>query len=257
MGGVFAPVYIWLLPGYNPRGTQKLKSRLREFDYVGALLSLGTLTCIVMAINFGGTVYAWNSGQIIVLFIISGACAILFAVQQTLCLMTGKPHRMFPVDFLKIKEYVLLFILMSASNALFIAIYYIPTYFQFTRGDSPLRSAVRLLPIICFTCGTIVANGGLMSKYGYYQQWYIVGSALALIGGVLLCTWSRNKPFYVHRLPSLARISVDTPAAQIYGYEVILGIGTGCYVQAGHAVMQAIVEPSMLSCGITFMVLGT
>jgi len=76
-----------------------------------------------------------------------------------------------------------------------------------------------------------------MSKYGYYMPWYVVGSALALIGGVLL-----------------SRISIDTATATIYGFEVILGIGTGCYVQAGHAVVQAIVDPGMLAYGITFMV---
>lgn len=157
---------------------------------------------MVMAINFGGTVYSWKSGQIITLFVISGVCAILFFFQQAFCFMTEESYRMFPIQFLRNKEFVLLFILMASSNALFIAIYYIPTFFQFTRGDTPLHSAVRLFPIICFTCGTIVANGGLMSKYGYYQPWYIAGSALALIGGVLLCRLRRFCTFEPQLLTS-------------------------------------------------------
>ena len=95
---------------------------------------------------------------------------------------------MFPVQFLKRKEPVLLFILMAASNAGgFIPIYYIPTYFEFTRGDQPLHSAVRLLPLIVLISTTILVNGGFVSKTGYYQPWYIAGSVLTLVGGVLFC----------------------------------------------------------------------
>lgn len=95
---------------------------------------------------------------------------------------------MFPVQFLKNKEAVLLFICAAAINAaVFVPIYFIPIYFQFTRGDDALDSAVRLLPLIFLLCATILANGKLMSHLGYYMPWYVVGGVLAVVANVCLC----------------------------------------------------------------------
>lgn len=189
-GALFAPVYLFLIPGFDPRGSQKIRSRFRDFDYLGGVLSIAILACIIMAINFGGPMYDWNSPQIIVLFVLSGVLTLVFGFQQILCFMTKEEHRMFPVSFLKMKEAVLLFICMAASNAGgFIPIYYIPTYFAFVRGDEPMHSAVRLLPLIIFISVVILVNGALMSKFGHYQPWYVAGSALVIVGSVLFCKY--------------------------------------------------------------------
>ena len=188
IGALFAPVYTFILPGFDPCEQQKFLSRFRQFDYPGAILSIASLVCIIMAINFGGTLYAWNSGQIIALYVLAGVLALAFALQQSWSLLTEAAHRVFPVAFLRNKEAVLLFILMSACNAGgFIPVYFVPTFFQFARGDSPLSSAARLLPLITLVSFTILVNGAVLSKGGYYQPWYIGGSCLALAGTVLLC----------------------------------------------------------------------
>ncbi|KAL8759748.1 MAG: hypothetical protein Q9199_000554 [Rusavskia elegans] len=192
VGGLFAPVYLFLLPGFDPRGfdpkgPQKLAERFRDFDYVGAVLSIATLVCTILATNFGGTLYAWDNGRIIALFVLAGLFSVAFAVQQTLTVFTRESDRMFPVQFLKMKEPVLLFIAMAAANAGgFIAIYYIPTYFAFVRGDHPVESAVRLLPLIVFISTIVLLNGAMVAKFRYYQPWYVAGGALVLIGGVLM-----------------------------------------------------------------------
>ncbi len=190
VGGIFAPVYVFLLPPFDPRPNQKYAERIREFDYPGALLSIAALVSIIMAINFGGTLYAWDSGQIIALFAVAGILTIMFSLQQVFTIFTRNQDRMFPIHFLNNKEAVLLFILTAAGNcAAFIPIYYIPLYFQFTRGDAALEAAVRLLPLICLISSTILFNGALMSKFGYYQPWYVGGSILILVGGILFCTY--------------------------------------------------------------------
>lgn len=178
------------MPTFDPRPNQKFAERIREFDYPGALFSIAALVSIIMAINFGGTLYSWKSGQIIALFVVGGILVIVFGLQQAFAVFTRNQARMFPVHFLGNKEAVLLFILTAASNcAGFIPIYYIPLYFQFTRGDAALKAAIRLLPLICMISATILANGALMSKFGYYQPWYVGGSVLILIGGVLFCEY--------------------------------------------------------------------
>lgn len=241
IGGVFAPVYLFLLPSYDPqpKGTS-LRDRVRNFDVLGAALSIGSIMCLLMAINFGGAMYRWNSGQNIALFVVAVILLVAFSIQQRLAWLTTTTERMFPVHLLKIMEANLLFVAAAGCNAAgFIPIYYIPTYFQFTRGDNALEAAVRLLPLIILLSATIIANGYLMSKLGYYQPWYLVGSALALIGNVLL---SLTTP--------------TTSTAAIYGYEVLVAIGSGAFVQAGYATIQTVVTPSDTPQAIAFMMLA-
>ena len=141
-----------------------------------------------MGINFGGLLYDWNSGPIIALFVVCGVLFIVFALQQIFTVFTTEDNRVFPVHLVRRKEPVLLFIAgSSAGAAIYIAIYYIPIYFQFTRGDSAIQAAVRLLPFVFILSLMVLANGFFMAKLGRYTPWYLVGSIIALIGSVLMC----------------------------------------------------------------------
>jgi hypothetical protein len=49
------------------------------------------------------------------------------------------------------------------------------------------------------------------------------------------------------------RISVDTTDAYLYGVQILLGTGVGCYLQAGYAVILGVLEMSDMAYGVTFM----
>ena len=151
---------------------------------LGSLLQAGVLASIMMAMNFGGILYRWNSGQIIALFVVAGVCLIAFALQQYFAVFTTPRDRLFPAHLLTMKEPILLFLLTaSAGAATFVVIFYVPVWFQFTRGFEPLASGVRLLPFLLpFIVGMLV-NGAITSKTGLYKPWYIFGSVATLIVG--------------------------------------------------------------------------
>ncbi|KAL8897231.1 MAG: hypothetical protein Q9192_002685 [Flavoplaca navasiana] len=241
VGGLFSPVYLFLLPPFEPRSGQNVGSKIREFDIVGAILSIAILVCTIMAINFGGALYTWQSGRIVSLFVVAGVLLIAFMLQQKFVIMTQPSSRIFPLDFLFNKEAVLLFVLGCAANAGgYVPLYYIPLYFQFTRGNAALEAAVRLLPLVFLFSSAVIFNGALMSKYGLYQPWYVLGSILLIIGGALS-----------------SRITSTSSTASIYGFEVLMGVGAGCQAQTGYAVLQALVDPSRVSDALGFMMLGT
>jgi MFS family permease len=203
IGGIWAPIYFLLLPSFDPRAGTPISKRTANFDYLGAVLSVAGFICIIMAISFGGALYPWNSGSIIALFVVGGVVWIAFFLTQSFSLFTTDRDRMFPLHFLKNKEAILLFLLMgTGAAAAFIPIYYIPLYFQFTQNDNALESAVRLLPFICVLSAFILMNGALMSKFGYYKPWYLVGSALGLIGSALMCKFLLANP--LHSRPSFS-----------------------------------------------------
>ena len=94
-GGIFAPIYLLLLPDIDPKGGQKkFGTRFREKDYGGALVSIGTLVSSIMAIDFGGTLYAWNSARVIASFVVAA-----FALLRPRCSSCLASQRLSRSDF--------------------------------------------------------------------------------------------------------------------------------------------------------------
>jgi MFS family permease len=245
IGGLFLPVYLWVLPSVDPLADErpappKLAARVRHFDWLGTLLLTGSTVCIIMSINFGGVLYAWNSGPIIAMFVVGFVLAIVFGVQQRLAFMTTTEDRIFPAPLLAHKESALLFASTICSNAAaLVPIYHIPLYFQFTRGDSPLQAAVRLMPLIVLFGAANLAQGVFLIRVGYYWPWFMVGGAMALAGNVML---------YM--------IDVNTSTGYIYGAEVIMAIGVGLCNQTPYGVIHRVIAPEHMTLGVPFIMIA-
>lgn len=181
------PAYVFLIPSSQPETHLSVNQKIRSLDFMGAALSAGSIATFMVATNFGGIEFAWNSGAIIALYVVSGLLFLLFAVQQASAFLTTAQNRMFPVHLLRNKEVVLLFVLIACGGTTaYVSVYYVPLYFQFTRGDSALLTAQRMLPLVLLLIFGMLSNGYLMSRLGYYKPWYIFGTAVAMVGGVLM-----------------------------------------------------------------------
>lgn len=91
-------------------------------DWLGAVLEIGASVLGVMAISFGGTIYLWDSGETIGLFVTSAVLFVLFGLQQTFCILTTENDRIFPVQFMMNKDMLLLW-LITASIAGSVLVY--------------------------------------------------------------------------------------------------------------------------------------
>lgn len=235
-----APVMIFLLPSKNPRQGISIFRRLKEVDWIGAALVTSSLALFTLALSFGGNQYAWNSGVVIGFFVAAGILAVLFGLSQTIMPGNTKETRLFPAHYFLRKDMVLLSVATAAGTcAMFCAIYYIPLFFQFTRGDSAIKAAVRLLPLIILAVFWTVASGAVLSATGLYTPFYLVGGILVLVGYCLLHT-----------------ISPTTGDGAIYGFLILIGSGTGMFVQEGFAVAQAISPKVETEAAISFVMQG-
>ncbi|KAI6246972.1 Efflux pump [Erysiphe necator] len=237
IGLVCTPVYIFLLPKWDPRPGVGFLERAREMDYLGSVLTVGAFLSGVMPISFGGVQYAWSSPEIISMFVCSGVLFIILGIQQTYCILTTKENRVFPVEFVKSRTMLVLFGCSAIGGGIaFLTIYMIPIFFQFTRNDSALESGIRLLPYIFLLIFGIFLNGFVLSLYGLYMPWFVIGSVFSIVGGALMYT-----------------VTSTTSIATVYGYSVILGWGLGLYIQSGFSIAQALVEPNIVSLAIGFI----
>ena len=91
---------------------------------------------------------------------------------------------------------------------------------------------------MAFLVTTVIGEGFIMSNLhvGKFMPWFYLGGSLVLVGGALMYT-----------------IDASTSAARIYGYSIMLGTGTGAYLQMPFAVAQAQVPASLISVAVGFV----
>lgn len=93
-----------MIPSIKPRQDASLVKRVAEIDFVGTILLVGFYLSGLMAISFGGVLYAWGSGQTIANFVAAGVLIVAFLVQQS--------YALFHYSFFKVPP----FWLFSSSN---------------------------------------------------------------------------------------------------------------------------------------------
>ncbi|PYH66913.1 MFS general substrate transporter [Aspergillus vadensis CBS 113365] len=197
---------------------------------IGAITAPVAAMWVTFALGFisAGGIWAWDSGATITLIVLFDVLFILYALQQYFCIFTIPQTRSFPGHLLRSRTQILLYITTTCANtAMFFTTFYIPIYFQFTRNDSSLMAAVRLLPYLLVTITINLAIGWLLPKARYYMP-------LCLISGILLTLASAL--FVGYLCPS-------TPAGQIYGFTILMAVGTGMTMQLGYAVASLKVPP--------------
>ncbi|KAJ8120570.1 hypothetical protein ONZ43_g2752 [Nemania bipapillata] len=159
-GGVAAiPILFLNIPG--DAGKPKLSTVVSKlylyFDLTGFFLIAPAVLQLLLALQFGGHTYPWNSSQVIGLFVGSFATAVVWFFWNR---YRGE-DAMLPYslvrrgDVLASGMYTALFM-----SAIFGATYFLPIYFQAVNGASAKLSAVYLLPMILAQLFTAVAAGG-------------------------------------------------------------------------------------------------
>ncbi|KAF4990931.1 hypothetical protein FGRMN_8169 [Fusarium graminum] len=225
IGAIFAPAYFILFPNLDPNPAKTIAEKLRLVDWINAFVFLAGSACLTVALTFGGVVYSFDSGTIIALWTVTGILLIAFIVLLKAHPLVNKENRLYPLHFFKQWTLVNMQIQVFLSSGIILAMtYYVPLYFQFIKGDGALEAGVRLLPLIMFMVALSMLNGFLMPKYGLIPVWYIAGSTLALIGSALMYT-----------------VDEKTSNGKVYGYNILVGAGTGCYIVAGFAIVQSLV----------------
>jgi hypothetical protein len=225
-----SPIYLFILPSLPRRPGIPFSDKLRSLDWLGIVLTTGLYVSFTLAFTFAGSIWAWSDGRFIALLVVFVVITVIFCVTQRYSILTDPFNRIFPCEFLRDPQLILLYVCMACGGAaLFVTIYYIPLYFLFVHGDSGTQAAVRLLPFICFYVATILTCGAVMGRTGYHNLWYLFSGICMTCGAATMYT-----------------VQYDTPAANIYGYSILLGLGMTT-TQAGYAVGPFFVKPDRVA----------
>jgi Major Facilitator Superfamily len=240
LAALLSPVYIFMYPTHNPQPETPGPTKLARIDWVGAALNATVFTLFQVVLTFAGSTWKWNSPGPIALWAIFGVSLIAYIIQQTFSIFTTPERQLFPIHFLKSRTQILLYIGTAASSAgLSVAVYYIPLFFQFTHGDSAIRAAVRLLPLITIAIFFVMFTGGLLPILGRYAPLYVIAGVFMLIGGSLMHT-----------------IKIGTSTSAVYGYEALMAIGIGVTMQVAYSVSVIKVKQHDVQNAIGFINVG-
>jgi Fungal trichothecene efflux pump (TRI12) len=114
-----------------------------DLDIVGFLLFSPTMIMFLLALQWGGSTYAWNSAIIIGLFCGSAGNLVLFLIWEY------KKGSSAMIPFEMVKQRVIysacLTVFFLYANSL-ITSYYLAIYFQGVRDKSPTASGLSMLP---------------------------------------------------------------------------------------------------------------
>ncbi|KAI0179648.1 major facilitator superfamily domain-containing protein [Hypoxylon sp. FL1284] len=237
IAALFAPAFIFSLPNIDAMPDTPFGKKIRMQDWVGIVIFTAFCACFCMAGSFGGTLYAWNSGSEITLWVMTFVLLIAFILVTVFHPLVPAELRLLPAQFMRTKDLVLVPLqAFLVAGSMMMAIYYTPLIFQFTKGDGPLMAGVRILPLICMIVFGCLFNGFVMPKLGYYKPWFVFGNALLLTGATLMTT-----------------IDSTVSNSALYGYTVLIGLGVGAFQSAGIAVASALAPPSDISNVVSIM----
>lgn len=129
----------------KPRAWSLLPRIHQLLDLVGFTLFAPAVLQLLLALQFGGQAYPWNSSRVIGLLCGAVATAVVWGFWNRY----RGDDAMMPLSM--IRQWNVLFsgvYVAFLTSAVYGAIYYLPLYFQAINGASAIDSAVYLLPLI-------------------------------------------------------------------------------------------------------------
>jgi hypothetical protein len=126
---------------------------LQSIDWLGMVLFILGVGLIILAVQWGGTSYAWDSAATIVPFVVGGILFVAFFGHEYLLGPGRFTSRLLPKQvplipstlFRKKDAWLLMVINFSAGISLVCAFYFISYYFQLAEGYSSSKAGMQLL----------------------------------------------------------------------------------------------------------------
>ncbi|KAF2136239.1 uncharacterized protein K452DRAFT_362674 [Aplosporella prunicola CBS 121167] len=210
-----------------------IKNKILQLDPVGTMCFTPSMICLLIALQWGGTNYAWSNGRIIALFVIFGVLFVAFVAIQILTPETATV----PVRVITQRTVAAAFLyLFCAYSSMMVMVYYLPIYFQAIKNVSAFKSGIMSLPLIIALVIASIMAGASVTRFGYYTPFLIASSIVASVGAGLITTFEPN-----------------TGHAKWIGYQVIFGFGLGLGMQQANVSVQCVLSRADVPTGTTLM----
>ncbi|KAI2627379.1 MFS general substrate transporter [Hypomontagnella submonticulosa] len=230
--GGFAAALLLLLVRIKPAKTeeQTLVNKLKSLDGIGFLLFAGSLTMLLLALQWGGNDYAWNSSVVVGLFVGFGVVLALFIAWQ----LRLQDEALIPPQLFTGHRNVWLI----CTSAFFLngpfqtVIYWLPIWFQAVLGATPTQSGVDYLPTVISDVLASFIGSAIVMQLGYWTPFLMFAECMVSIGGGLLTT-----------------LYPSVNVGRWIGFQIFGGIGYSLATNLAHLGMQATLPKHLVPLG--------
>ncbi|KAJ4423369.1 hypothetical protein N0V82_001972 [Gnomoniopsis sp. IMI 355080] len=195
-----------------------VKELLVVMDIPGIVLCMGSLICLSLAMQWGGTSKPWSSPDVIGTLVGFAIMLVSFVVDQwyfgekaMLVLRVFRHRTVLAVS-------IFIFFLNSAN---FLLIYNLPEYFQIVQGASAIDSGLQNLSLILSTALTTLISGYALGKVRIYPAFLITSAGFLTLGAGLIYT-----------------LDSGSSLGKIIGFQILVGVGVGMGIQVPVAAAQ-------------------
>ncbi|KKK12024.1 hypothetical protein ARAM_005002 [Aspergillus rambellii] len=235
LGGITLVFITFFFKAPKPiKALPSFKDELDQLDLVGSFFFVPAIICILLALQWGGTEYAWDNARIIVLFCLFGVLTVIFIIVESFqgekATVPGRIFKNRNIWGASIYSF-------SLGAGFYSFVYYIPIWFQAIKGVTATKSGIMSIPMLLSCIIFILISGILVTRFGHYTPLMYIGSIFFAVGAGLITTWQ-----------------VDTTHSAWIGYLVILGIGIGLGMQAPLIVVQAVLPAEDIATGTALQV---
>ncbi|KAJ7234023.1 major facilitator superfamily domain-containing protein [Mycena haematopus] len=225
VGGVSMVVIALLLKPVIPLGADPAKRSRKDLwdqvckiDFVGTVLVVASVTCLGLALQWGGNTKSWNDKAVIITFVFAGLLAIVLFFWER---HVGD-SAMTPLVIFKSRSIcaIMIYGFLNRFTQLIFA-YYLPILYQVVRHHSATKSGIDILPLLISGIVILIGSGILVGKFGYYYPFLLAAPPFLAVGSGLLYS-----------------IGLTTSGAKLAGFQAILGASTGFGMQNSIVAVQ-------------------
>jgi MFS family permease len=184
--------------------------RRHAIDYTGAILLTAALSAVILFTGLGGTTFPWGSPIMLGLAAAAVAATLAFIAVELRAAEPILPMSLFANRNFAVASGVGLIVGLS----LFGAVTFLPIYLQVVKGVSPTNSGLLLMPMMLGMLATSVISGRIISRFGRYKLFPILGTATMTFG-----------------LAALSLLAIESNDWQTAIDALWLGLGMGMVMQ--------------------------
>ncbi|GAA1408659.1 MFS transporter [Glutamicibacter uratoxydans] len=219
----FAVIAIWLIQ--RTLHLPAVAKRKVKIDYLGIMLLSSGVALLLIWMSLGGTQFEWNSTTSYLMAAGSVLLLVLFVVTE---LKAADP--LLNLDLFKNRTFTFAVIAsLSVGLSMFGTSVFLSQYMIMARGATATQAGLMTFPMMAGLLVISTVAGALITRYGKWKAFVVVGSVLQVIGLFLLGT-----------------IHYDTNFVLVGAYMFILGAGVGLVMQNMVLVVQNSVPVSEL-----------
>lgn len=213
-------LFIRFFPNIRP------EQKKHRIDYLGIVLLLVAVTCLILGLSWGGSPYAWSSPQVVAMLTIAAVATVVFIAVELKAPEPIMPLAIYRNPIVAIAMVAVFF----AGFGMFAGAVFVPLYFQGVLGESAAGTGGILTPMMLGTVVGAASSGQAMARLG--GRYRVIGlTGLALMGlGIYLTS----------------QMGSDTSHARSIAYIVLMGFGLGITLPTYALAVQNAVPYNML-----------